>query len=291
MIFPDGDIDPRRIPIIGNDIYQVGQVYSIINQSCTPNPLIAVKAMFHYSPSLIWALLKPEPLDLAFERAGRTHKRKRYRKVRPLDKFQLDPTEFGKVGTAIFNLANLAERVGWYLIILDATTDWMVNWTSLAYQWGGCAVPNPNYAMWRGNMPRYIEPFVDMPYQITGSENQDAGSGFGSNSVIGLLNTGPFTVTYQGTPSILPYQGRIGTVTAVEIGLKYGDLPWDFQQASVSKRPDGTEKWTYAKEIWNNVGVTVQAQVRVTWTDGYLAMLNQVFQISGSNPENIFPDP
>lgn len=284
-------IDPRRVPIIGDDIYQVGQVYSIINQSCLPEPVIAVKAMFHYAPTLIWALYKPEALDMTFERVGRRHKRKRYRKVKisALNQLNFNPND--RVTTAMFRLASLTERVGWYLIVADATTDWLLNWTSLAYQWSGCAVTNPDYAGWKGSMPFPVEPIVAQPYQVQGQEHYDAGQGFASNTIIGLVATGPYSITYQGTPVIIGYNGQFGEVTKVEIGVRVGSLPWSYEDAEVQDLDDGTTVWSYAKQTWAHQNLTIQALVRVSWSGGSMAMLNQVFQISGSHPSNLEPDP
>jgi len=145
-----GDLDPRRIPIIGDDIYQVGQVIELASQPCAIDPWIAVRGIFQYAPTLIWALFQPDPLDMTFDRAGVKHNRKRYGKVRVQEINQVDLSKLTGGGWALFKTGTLTQKAGWWLIIADATSDYAINWTSLAYAFSGCTNSGqPNAFSWR----------------------------------------------------------------------------------------------------------------------------------------------
>lgn len=131
----------RSIPGIGKSIARVGQVLDIVAQPCAFDPIVAVTAFWHDAPKLLWAIFKPDVQDLVTDRAGIKHKR---RPKRGFNIFQaLDSSvqlPKGRIGTAIFPLGQLAERIGFYLLVVDATTEFAVNWTSTVYEWSGCDI-------------------------------------------------------------------------------------------------------------------------------------------------------
>lgn len=291
MTNPLYNFDPRRIPIIGNDIYQAGQVWSIVNQTCTPNPTIAVKAFFAYAPTLIWSLVKPEALDLAFDRAGTRHKRKRYKKFNYFDHQQIELPKGSKSALALFKVADIAQRVGWYLLIADATTDFALNWVSMAYQYGGCDVPNANYAYWRGNMAAPIAE-ASSPVQIYGPDHAAAGKGISSQTLLILQNIGPYTITYQGYPLIFPSGPNPPGIISVDVQIRTSNGPWISNYATESQVPNSTfTKWEFAYENWNTNEKTVECRVIVTWQGGSMMMVNQVLQMAGGNAANFLADP
>lgn len=141
------DPDPRDAPIIGPWISKAGRVIDVVSEPCNPDPLVAVKAAFHGIPLLAWTLLKPDPLDAAFDRAGLTHKRKR-RKIARMQHIEfpdISPPK-NKLGWAMWTGAKVAERVGWYMLIIDATLDFAVYWTTTTWAYSGCRVPNAHFA-------------------------------------------------------------------------------------------------------------------------------------------------
>lgn len=286
-----GNLDPRRIPIIGNDIYQVGQVYDIISQPCGPDPVIAARAAFAYSPTLIWALFKPEPLDLAFDRARKGHKKIRKRRWRIADLDQVEVKTFGGVGTALFKIASAAEKIGWYLLIADATTDWAVNWTSAAWQFQGCNVPNPSWGNFKGPSPFYVEPFASPTITMGSSEWSHAGNGFAFRGGVSLNGTGPYSITYSASPNILPYLGNVGQVTActVEVTVQGGGMtPVEAEEITL---PDGSTEWQAVYRDWSTRPKNVDVVVRWAWSDGYLGILEQSMTISGGPAAGLTFDP
>jgi hypothetical protein len=133
-------------PIIGPWTSRIGKVVDILATPCDVSPYVFVQAFWHSAPVLLASLYKPDPVDYLTDRGGRPHKKGRNRNFRPKDFMPGDPgTIKGKLGWASFAATSMIERVGWYLLVADATTQFAVNWTSLAYQWSGCKVPGNPY--------------------------------------------------------------------------------------------------------------------------------------------------
>lgn len=137
----------RQLPVIGNLSARVGQVVSILGTPCNPTPEIIVLAAFKAAPKLFWSLYKPDALDKYFERFGTGHHKKRQKRFKVMDHMtgRQVGTQDGMTWVA-FRGAQLAQRIGWYFIVADATTEFAVNWTSTVYEWGGCEVPGTPYA-------------------------------------------------------------------------------------------------------------------------------------------------
>ena len=131
------------LPIIGPWISRAGQVRAMMATPCTIEPEVWVLAGFHSLPMLVWSLFKPDAFDMTTERLGRKHKKHRKRRF----KFGglIFDEEFekgkGKLRWAVFSLGQLAERIGWWMLIIDASTELAVHWTSTAYTWSGCPTP------------------------------------------------------------------------------------------------------------------------------------------------------
>lgn len=136
--------DPfRHYPVIGEIIPKLGMIEWIASQPCSVEPVLVVKAAFQALPIMFWSLFCPEPLDLAFDRIRpgvrglSPHQRRRRMRMRNAFGLPADVVDTG-AKLAWFRLGQFAQRIGWYLIVADATTDFLVNWTSLSYQYSGC---------------------------------------------------------------------------------------------------------------------------------------------------------
>lgn len=136
----------RKIPIIGEDIYKIGQIYDIINTPCSIDPWLWVYGFWHEVPMIFAMLFLPDPIDTVQDRFGRPHHRKRkYRgkaqSYRPAD---INP---GKgLGWAAWKMTEWVDRVGWYLLVADVSINFAFNWTSTVYKWAGCPLPGTAYA-------------------------------------------------------------------------------------------------------------------------------------------------
>lgn len=131
----------KAAPVIGPWIGRIGQIQSILATPCTITPQIFVKAFFAGVPKLVWTLFKPDALDLTAERFQKGHRRRK----RPILRAGgiIDGSVRAKPGlqTAVFTLGQLAQRIGWYFIIIDAATTHSLHWMSMAYQYSGCTTP------------------------------------------------------------------------------------------------------------------------------------------------------
>ncbi len=137
----------KKVPVLGKWYGRVGRVYAIYNMPCQPTPQIWVYAAWVSTPRLLWSLFKPDFTDLKYDqvKAGfKRHGRKGKFKIHTMQGPKY-PVPKG-LGWAIFEGAEFAQRVGWYLCVIDATLEFAVNWSTLAYQYSGCAAPGIGYA-------------------------------------------------------------------------------------------------------------------------------------------------
>lgn len=135
----------RNLPLIGSQVSKIGAVYDIVATPCDTEPLIWVLAFWHELPQMVWSIVKPDWNDAIIDRFGRHHHRRRRQRFHVDDimkpKFQIPK---GTLSWVAFGGVELLERIGWYFCLIDATTDFLVNWTSLVYQYSGCETPgNP----------------------------------------------------------------------------------------------------------------------------------------------------
>jgi hypothetical protein len=136
-----------RIPVIGPWIGRVGFVNQIMATPCSPSPEVWVQAFFAGVPHMFWRAYKPTPLDAKYDtlklRPGGSHGRKGFFANGSTKDLNFKP---GTFGWAVFSAAEIAQKVGWYLLIADIISEQAVNWTSLAYEWSGCNQPNAGWA-------------------------------------------------------------------------------------------------------------------------------------------------
>lgn len=207
--------DPRRLPFIGDDIANVGQVYDIVSQPCGPNPYIAVRAFFSYTPLLLWSLFKPEPLDVSFNRQGFRHSRIRRRGFEALITFELPAPQSPGLYWAIARGYQLTERIGWYLLVADATTDFLLNWSSMAYEYSGCDGGTQGEGIAFGQ-PGVVGPrAAGVLNGATGTNFDFTLPGTASQGAVGITDSLPVTVAAQLTGSTSPVVGKVGAVKRV----------------------------------------------------------------------------
>lgn len=150
----------KGVPIIGPWIGRIGQVADIMATPCDVDPEVWVYAFFNGLPRMAVGLFKPTPEDYVSDRIGSPHKRKRKGLFTVED--LLEPAIPTKgLGWVVFKLGKWGERVGWWMAIIDAGVDLSYYWSSMAYQWSGCATPgvagarvafeSPDYAVNNGD--------------------------------------------------------------------------------------------------------------------------------------------
>lgn len=128
-----------QLPVIGPWTRRVGAVARMMATPCSPTAQVWVEAFFAAEAKLVWSLFKPDPTDVSFHRGGGRHGHgKNF-----LFDFAIAIEEELFVGksafrAALFTIGELATEVGWWFLIIDAGTEFAVNWMSLAYEWSGC---------------------------------------------------------------------------------------------------------------------------------------------------------
>lgn len=135
-----------NIPFVGKWKSKVTYIDQMWAQPCGVTPTIAVLGAFVALPELVFSLLQPDCLDHAFDRVGRPHGRRRRPGININD--HMDPLSApkGGFGWAMWQGAKLAQRAGFYALVVDAFLDWIVVGTSLSFQWSGCDDPNQGHA-------------------------------------------------------------------------------------------------------------------------------------------------
>lgn len=286
-----GNFDPRRIPIIGDDIYQVGQVLDIVSQPCDPDPWIAVAATWTYVPTLFWMLAKPEPFDAFTELRGGRHKRIRRGRARITDILALNRAQPGTTGYQVFRLGAAAERLGWYLLLADAATDYALNWTSMVYEWSGCTEPTNGYAAISGPGGFRGGGLTPITGSVAGNSFDSDSPGYGGISIMGINAYGPKTWSWSAEMSVSDYlstKGQIHEVFEVVRTLGRSD---DRADAPLAGENAGKRYYSHARRIANDTYPPTEVSVHVTWS-GSLTINNFEASMYGANGRNgLLPDP
>lgn len=141
-----------QLPIIGDDLAQIGRSISYM-VNCKPGSAdLYFKAAWNALPILLIGALKPEMWDINI--GGNRHRNRRGRGLRFWFTQLLNGvfTDVEVPGWTIFRWAEALQRVGYYLMVLDATSDFLINWTSMVYQWNGCDLV-PTAPWWLATNP------------------------------------------------------------------------------------------------------------------------------------------
>ena len=138
-------INPN-IPFIGQWKAKVTHIDQMWYQPCGVTPTLMALGAFAALPELVFGLLQPDCLDYTYDRVGRPHRRRR----RPT--FQLESwasplaAPKGGVGWAMWHGAALAQKVGFYSLVVDSFANWIIAGTSMAFYFAGCDDPNQGHA-------------------------------------------------------------------------------------------------------------------------------------------------
>lgn len=282
----------RRIPVIGKSVARVGQVIDIVSQPCSFDPIIAVEALWHDTPKLLWSLFKPDVNDLVTERAGIKHKRKPKRRFNIFDALEGSvPMPKGKVGTAIFHMGSLAQRVGWYLLIVDATTEFAVNWTSTVYEWSGCDIPgtpfcngygNPNYQIYHEGefqpIPCFINNQMQFPFLSSAGHFQ---------SPAGYDATFTGTLRWKSEPGTVYGVGNMNNIRMVDT---VNNVYWNLPQPLIT--PDGYTQTTFQIRDWSIAKPAHDFQFWGTvTTPGWFQFEGSFAQLTGHKDTGLLADP
>jgi hypothetical protein len=130
------------IPVIGDDLAQIGHVIDLSAQCGGTDAYLSITAMFHALPTLLISLTKPELVDVDIKHGKRRPRRGKFLRFIVDGILQGEFKTFNVPRTWFAQLGEWSQRLGWYMLVADATSDFLLNWTSMTYQWQGCdAVP------------------------------------------------------------------------------------------------------------------------------------------------------
>ncbi len=283
-------IDPRRIPIIGSDVYQVGQVYDMLVQPCGPSPSIVVTAFFQAIPTLIWAIAKPDTFDLVQDRFGRHHKRVSKKKFRLFDVTRGNlplPRGLATIGLPI---QNALERIGFYFLVADATTDFLVNWTSLAYVFSGCTPAGLPYAQQKQPPGTVFYGNLPLTEAIGSMTDVSFNTWFASGTTINAHTVGPKWIAggFQQAKSGLA--GPEATVSRVYIRADQGPNS-AFYDLGQTKNSDGLVGASGAHKEWS---ISEGPTTYTMWAErsaGHFAVQGAWMTCSGSTGQGLLADP
>lgn len=282
--------DVRRIPVIGNKLYRVGQVQQIISQPCAPSPNIMVYAAFANLPMLIWSFVKPDPVDLVSDRFGMRHKRKR-RNIFNVGDIDIGPPGDGKGGLRWVSFAGqkIAQRVGFYFCVLDATTDFLLNWVSMAYRFSGCEEPLSGYATCV-NDTGFAWSAGGGDQQLGGGVASFSPGFFATGATIAMDQAGPHSVGC--TVNFRPHSGNPkGTVSKVELEQQIGPSH-SLNDVGLTNPDQGGNRT--ASLMLNHYGPGLPGttyRVLVTASGGFIQVANWRMSLSGFPQQGTQPDP
>lgn len=115
-------------------------------QNCSTNFFLWMLGYFAATPTLVTSFLAPDCLDYTADRVRPGHKRRR-KGVLSAGELSSPLGADGKgEGWVGYKLLAGAQRIGFYLTVIDATLDWVIHGTSFAYQLNGCKDPNQGFA-------------------------------------------------------------------------------------------------------------------------------------------------
>lgn len=115
-------------------------------QPCSTDVFLWVAGYMAASPVIAFSILSPDCLDYTADRfRGGARKRRKGRvSIGPPTK-PVRPWDIG-TGNGLFHIKDAAQRVGLFMLLIDATLDWVIHGTSFAYQFNGCRDPNQGFA-------------------------------------------------------------------------------------------------------------------------------------------------
>lgn len=254
----------KNVPIIGKAWGRIGQVYTIWSQPCDVTPWILIKAAWVSTPRLLWSLFQPDFLDYKYDNITKNFKRHGRR-----GRFRIHEISYPKypvpkgLGWALFAGAEFAQRVGWWFCVIDATGEFIVNWSTMTYQYAGCRAPGVGYGSCSTLTPNVLRNSVDGGSFITHnmkldyeqypvSAGPDAVSAAACrNYIVGCSYTSTPATDAPGPPT-----SATGTITML------GDFDYQVQEQSVTN-PNGSTTSTAIVEINSPNALTLFFQVLV----------------------------
>lgn len=230
----------NKVPLIGPWYGRIGRVFRILSYPCAADPVIWVEAAWVGLPRLLWTLVKPDFLDYKWDMftKGKTPigpefaggKSRHSGRGRFRAGGVIHPEHGGGKGRywVPFYIGELAQKVGWYISVVDVATEFVYNWASMVYVFAGCESLDTAWGHFTADLDNVIaSPFVQRCQVFTPADGhfvhcQPDAVHFDNN---GAKSFG-ISLSFSA-PSIEPnrFQAPNTWVTSGAGGPKIADLP------------------------------------------------------------------
>lgn len=282
-----------EVPLIGDTVYNAGQIIKIGTNPCDIDVWIAVKAAFYYTPVAIYTLFKPTPEDYWTDRVTNVHKKRRRRRIKNFNTafaFGEPPTP-GKV--VLFRLAQIVERVGWYIMIADVSAKYGLNWISLTYELSGCQTDRSVGAQIKGPSQTSFVSFGLGSQLLTGSSVHAYGGALANPTIISLPRN--VTAQYMGNISWVPYQGGIyppGRVQYIDVQRRLNGGPYQtVERVGVYQGSPAPGSAGFSGVSWDLGSQQADWTLRAYIDQGGVAFQNNDWSCGGPYEVGMNPDP
>jgi hypothetical protein len=137
---------------MSGEISKIGKILRILELPCAPTPTMYVQSVEPAIIDLFWSFVKPDfkedfKIGDQFRNPGRKG-RSALKFVRQSfgEATKASPAARKAAGKAVFEILEWGDQLSWYLFLAELATDFLFNWTSIAYSMAGCD-PNPTYTV------------------------------------------------------------------------------------------------------------------------------------------------
>ena len=195
----------------------------------------------------------------------------------------------GTVAWQHFRVFDFTERIGWYFIVVDKTTDFLVNWASMAYQFSGCTVADAPYAIVSGSVP-YIFFSIGSWHQVVLPVivGQNIWSAF--PGVIGANTEGPKHVA----GGVLMSEGfRNPKATLLEMRIEATSFSGTKNYVMPIPDHDNLEdqSWDLTNVSFNTLNPPTTYKLFLRATFGWVTVQGGVLSAQGTLDKGLLPDP
>lgn len=178
------------VPIFGTHFQKIGRVIDLWADPCRPDPIVWVYAFWQAIPTFAASITKPDLIDIDIaHRRGKPRKGVKNRFISVGESFdQLITVNVPR--WVPFRLWEIAQRIGWYFLVADATEQGAINWISLAYRYNGCQT----------DLLKYVDAIND-------HRLQHASTGPG-NTVVDWNTVGASGINWDGHTAKITWPGK-----------------------------------------------------------------------------------
>ncbi len=278
---------PFDIPFIGDDLAKIGRAIDLYSVPCTPTAEIWVYGFFSAIPTLFVSVLKPQLIDINIRHGHGKPRRGKRMKFIANTIFRDAIINIPVPRWVVFRIYEWGQRIGWYMLLADATESFAVNWMSMAYKYAGCKGPQLRYMHRQATHKLMISVLDNSSVQLGFDTTQSSNFNFISSVPVPAF-PGQYRVAW--TASFQPYENP-----------SISELPWAtwmlvnnvFYQKSFTYEKGLNDRFASGGGLVSvTSGTLPQITVVASWIHGgkRCYTTNEV-QIDAVEPGEMEPDP